>query len=173
MITFPPDYIHFAYFGRPHGLKGAFFLKTEDRRTVWDKYKLLLVETQNGFVERKVLKHYLSGNALVLELEGVNSRTEVEALYGKKICIHKNEIKLNENEFLVHDLMNYDVLVKEKGLLGHIVGIISYGAQENLEIKMNSTQNTILYPFVDKYILHINSEKKQIEVEYLEEFFEN
>lgn len=165
------NYIQFASVGRPHGLKGAFFLKTEDRRKVWNQYQQLLLETPQGFIQKKVNKHYLSGDALVLELEGLNSRSEIESFYNKKIFVHKNEIKLEENEFLVHDLMNFSVICAQKGVLGEIIGVISYGAQENLEIKMIESKHVALYPFIDKYILSINYEKKQIEIEYLEEFF--
>lgn len=164
------NYIDFAQIGRPHGLKGAFFLKTPDKRKIWDGYKVVVVESANGFVEKKVTKHYLSGDALVLELEGINSRTEVESLYNKKLFVHKNQIKLGKDEYLVHDLMNFSVVNKDKGLLGKIVGVVSYGAQENLEISLKECGNIVLYPFVDKYILNIDQEKKEIEVEYLEEF---
>ena len=143
------NYIQFASFGRPHGLKGGFFLKTSDRRKVWDGYKSLLVETQNGFVEKKVTKHYLSGEALVLELEGLNSRTEVEALYDKKIYVHKDFVVVNKDEYLVNDLINFSVIstsaTNEKIIIGQVVGVISYGAQENLEIKLHNS-NVVLYP---------------------------
>jgi 16S rRNA processing protein RimM len=153
-------------------------------------YKLLLVETPHGFVEKKVLRHYLSADALVLELEGISSRQDVESLYDKKIFVHKSEIKLNEDEYLVHDLVSFEIVVrntlgmdpaaspvgsprddKRHHVLGKIIGMISYGAQENLEIKMNDSNKVILYPFIDKYVHKIDYEKKQIEVEYLEEFF--
>ncbi len=174
-------YIYFAQIGRPHGLKGAFFLKTEDRRTVWDKYESILLETPSGFSEKKVIKHFLSGNALALELEGLSTRSEIEALYNKKIFVHQSQIKIKEDEFLVSELTNFQVVNSEKGVLGRVVGVISYGAQENLEIELSesakqiasSPDSTVLYPFIDKYILNIDYEKKQIEVEYLEDFFVN
>jgi 16S rRNA processing protein RimM len=164
------DFIPFASFGRPHGLKGAFFLKTADRRKKWDGYKLLLIETSNGFKEVSVKRHYLSGDALVLEIETIHSRSEVEALYNKKIYVHKNLIQLNQDEYLVHDLLNYNVVCSQKGILGKVIGVISYGAQENLEIKLSISNDIVLYPFIDKFIKKIDNEKKEIEVEYIEEF---
>ncbi len=170
-------YIHFAFVGRPHGLKGGFFLKTEDRRTAWPGYSHVLVETAQGFSEKQVERHYLSGNALALELESL-TRTDLEALYNKKIFVHKSKITLQENEFLVHDLMNFQVRIPNKSIIGKICGVISYGAQENLEIELNSTfksQNPsaherVLFPFIDKYVHVVDYENKQIEIEYIEEF---
>ncbi|MBX9839938.1 MAG: hypothetical protein K2X69_16675, partial [Silvanigrellaceae bacterium] len=107
-------FIQFAQVGRPHGLKGAFFLKTEDKRTEWDGYKKLLVETPNGFIEKKVLKTYLSGNALAIMLDGFINRNEIEPLYNKKIFVHKDEIQLNNDEYIVGNLIGFKVYTEEK-----------------------------------------------------------
>ncbi len=169
LTNVPDDYIHFASFGRPHGLKGGFFLKTEDRRTVWDGYKNILVEFPEGFVEKKVLRHYLSGGALVLELEGITARETIESLYNKKICVRKNQIKLNEDEYLVDELLNFQVRSEEK-IIGKIIGLVSYGAQENLQIQLLENNQEVLYPFIDKFILNIDKENNVVEIVYLEEF---
>ena len=91
-------YINFAQVGRPHGLKGAFFLKTADNRTTWDGYKKLIVETNHGFLEKRVIKTYLSGKALVIVLDGFLNRNDVEPLYNKRIYVHQSEIEVNEDE---------------------------------------------------------------------------
>jgi 16S rRNA processing protein RimM len=137
-------FIQFAQVGRPHGLKGAFFLKTEDKRTEWDGYKKLLVETPNGFIEKKVLKTYLSGNALAIMLDGFINRNEIEPLYNKKIFVHKNEIQLNNDEYIVGNLIGFKVYTEEKGFIGVVKGVSSYGAQDNLEIYMNDSKKTFL-----------------------------
>jgi ribosomal 30S subunit maturation factor RimM len=84
--------------------------------------------------------------------------------------VHKNLIQLNQDEYLVHDLLNYNVVCSQKGILGKVIGVISYGAQENLEIKLSISNDIVLYPFIDKFIKKIDNEKKEIEVEYIEEF---
>jgi 16S rRNA processing protein RimM len=165
------ELISFAAIGRPHGLKGGFFLKTEDRRKKWDGYKSVFLQHENQLIEKKVTKHYLSGQALVLELEGLQSREDIEKLYNQKLYIQKNQIQLKDDEYLVHDLLQYKIVCQNKGVLGEVVGMVSYGAQENLEIKLTENNKIILYPFVDQYILNINSDTKEIEVEYLEVFF--
>ncbi|KAB8029129.1 ribosome maturation factor RimM [Fluviispira multicolorata] len=166
-------YIQFAQVGRPHGLKGAFFLKTEDRRTEWDGYKKLLIETPNGFHEKKVLKAYLSGNALALVLEGFESRNDVEPLYNKKIYVHKNEISVGQNEYIVDTLKGFKVIAENKGNIGSIIGVSSFGAQDNLEIELEGSKRSVLFPFVDAFIKNIDEEKRFIEIIYVPEFFED
>ncbi|BBH52102.1 ribosome maturation factor RimM [Fluviispira sanaruensis] len=166
-------YIQFAQVGRPHGLKGAFFLKTEDRRTKWDGYKKLLIETPQGYHEKKVLKAYLSGNALALILEGFETRNEIESLYNKKIYVHKNEISVGKDEYIVGNLKGFQVIAENKGTIGEIIGVSSYGAQDNLEIKVIGTDKTALFPFVDSFIKKIDEENRSIEIVYVPEFFED
>jgi len=166
-------YINFAQVGRPHGLKGAFFLKTEDNRTTWDGYKKLIVETNHGFLEKKVLKTYLSGKALVIVLDGFLNRNEVEPLYNKKIYVHQSEIELKEDEYIVDKLIGFKVYAEDMGLVGTITGISSFGAQDNLEILSTNTKETFLFPFLDKFVKNIDEHNQRIEVIYIPEFFED
>ena|SRR3989338_2213081 len=166
------NFIHFAHIGRPHGLKGAFFLKTEDRRTQWDGYKQVLIETQEGFLLKKVLKSYLSGNCLALILEGLTTKEQVEALYNKKIYVHSDEIKLKKHEFLVSELNGYEVFDSGHRLLGEVVDLISFGAQDNLRIKTHPSKKEILFPFIEPYVIRVDREHRSIEVMYVPEFFE-
>lgn len=167
------DYIPFAQIGRPHGLKGAFFLKTEDRRTKWDGYKRLLIETKDGFLPTKVVKSYLSGNCLALILDGVETKEQVEALYNKKIYVHKTEIRLKKDEYLAGDLRGYVVYdASNKRVLGTVLGVISFGAQDNLQIQTASSKKEILFPFIEPFVQSIDEANKSIHVIYVPEFFE-
>jgi len=166
-------FIQFAQVGRPHGLKGAFFLKTEDKRTEWDGYKKLLVETPNGFIEKKVLKTYLSGNALAIMLDGFINRNEIEPLYNKKIFVHKDEIQLNNDEYIVGNLIGFKVYTEEKGFIGVVKGVSSYGAQDNLEIYMNDSKKTFLFPFIETFVKKVSDAEERIDIVYVPDFFED
>jgi 16S rRNA processing protein RimM len=166
-------YIQFAQFGRPHGLKGAFFLKTEDKRTEWDGYKLLLIETPQGFIEKKVIKSFLSGNALAIVLDGFDSRSQIEVLYNKKIFVHKNEIQLKEDEYIVGNLVGFKVYSEDKGFIGTVNGVSSYGAQDNLEILVAQTNKISLFPFIDSFVKRVSENEERIDIIYVPEFFED
>lgn len=166
-------YIQFALVGRPHGLKGAFFLKTEDKRTEWDGYKTLLIETPEGFFEKKVLKTYLSGNALAIVLDGFENRNHIEPLYHKKIYVHKNEISIKEDEYIVGTLVGYKVYSEEKGFIGTVKGVSSYGAQDNLEIVVEQSNKIFLFPFIDSFVKSVNANEERVDIIYVPEFFED
>ncbi len=166
-------YIQFAQIGRPHGLKGAFFLKTEDKRKEWDGYKTLLIETPQGFIEKEVIKFYLSGNALAIVLNGFDNRTHIEPLYNKKIFVHKNEIHVKEDEYIVGNLIGYKVYSEDKGFIGTIKGISSYGAQDNLEILVAQSNKISLFPFIDSFIKQVSESEERVDIIYVPEFFED
>lgn len=166
-------YLQFAQVGRPHGLKGAFFLKTEDKRTEWDGYKTLLIETPQGFFEKKVLKTYLSGNALAILLEGFENRNQIEPLYHKKIFVHKDQINVKEDEYIVGTLIGYKVYSDDKGFIGTISGVSSYGAQDNLEISVAESNQIFLFPFIDSFVKRVSASEERIDIIYVPEFFED
>ncbi|WGL58884.1 ribosome maturation factor RimM [Pigmentibacter sp. JX0631] len=165
-------YIQFAQIGRPHGLKGAFFLKTPDRRSQWDGYKSLLLEMPEGFFEAKVAKTYNSGQALAINLEGFTTREQIEPLYNKSIYVHESEIPVAEGEFIVGKLIGYKVYTENKGLIGRIEGVSSFGAQDNLEIYVNKYKKVFLYPFLDNFVTNISESEQKIEIKYVPEFLE-
>ena len=167
------DWIAFAQVGRPHGLKGAFFLKTSDRRTTWDNYQKLLLQTPEGPVALQVLKAYVSGGAVAVVTDVLSTREKVEAAYNAAISVHRSEIQTKEDEYLVSDLLGLKVKCSEKGELGEVVAVVNFGAQENLEIKVKGTSRTIYFPFIDPFIQKIDHPNKTIEILYAPEFFED
>ncbi len=169
-----PDesWVPFARIGRPHGLKGAFFLKTEDRRQTWPGYVQVLQQTKVGPVMRKILQTYTSGNALAVIFEGMNTREIVESMYDDQLFVHRDLLVAGEGEFIVHDLVGMTVSSESRGDLGKVVAVGNFGAQENLEIELKGTQKTILFPFVDSFIKIVDLEKRNIEIVYVVEFFD-
>lgn len=166
-------YIQFAQVGRPHGLKGAFFLKTPDNRTEWDGYSQLLLQTNNGFYETKVIKSYTSGKALAIILAGIEQREAVEALYNKNIFVHETEIPIGEDEYLVANLIGFKVYAETKGYIGTIQGVSSFGAQDNLEIYIEKYKKVFLYPFIDSFVTQVSQQDRRVDIKYVPEFLED
>ena len=166
------EWIAFAQIGRPHGLKGAFFLKTSDNRTTWEGYpEVLHQETGRKY---KVTNHYTTGNALVIMLEGLDSRNAIEPLYLQTLSVHRQNIAAPAaDEYLIADLVGMSVNAANKPNLGIVVAVGNYGAQEILEIQLTGSKETVLYPFMDKYIHEVNSANKTITIEYIADFFES
>jgi 16S rRNA processing protein RimM len=161
-----------ARVGKPHGLKGAFFLKTTDNRTTLENYpSMAFHHPQEGFVESKILKTYLSGGWLVISLEGLENRSQVEELYNTPLYIQNHHIIKAPDEFLVGELIGCSVVDKTGKSLGILMAVVSFGAQDNFEILPGPGKKTVLYPFLESLVT-VHREKKQIEIEYIPELFE-
>lgn len=168
------EWILIAHVGRPHGLKGAFFVKTKDRRTEWGGYVNVLLECQAGFEPRNVLRTYVSGQALAMCLEGLENRETTESFYDKRMFVSRKEIAQAgaDEEYLVHDLEGMAVTAAGHGLLGHVVSVGNFGAQENLEIKLVGSEKTVFFPFIEPFVKNVDMETRSIEIEYVDTFFE-
>jgi 16S rRNA processing protein RimM len=165
-------WISFAKVGRPHGLSGAFFLKTEDRREKWDGYKNLYLEHGKTAVPVHVKNAYQSGGKLALEISAFNSREAVAAGYDKTLYVHRREINLKDDEYLVHDLVGMKVFCEGRGEIGKILSVSNYGAQENLEIDLLNGKGSILFPFIDAFVKKVDNEARTIEIMNVEAFIE-
>jgi 16S rRNA processing protein RimM len=162
-VQTPEGWLWLGQVGRPHGVRGSFFLKTDDNRIDWPGYKKLLIKT----VPEKVVaveNAYVSGGKLALQLESVNSREICESLYNTHLFVSRSEIKLEQDEFLVAELVGCKELIDGRTeAYGHVVAVHNFGAQETLEIQpLNHSQDTILFPFVDAFVVAVNESERTI-----------
>jgi len=164
-ITIPEGWLWVGQVGRPHGIRGAFFLKTEDNRVNWPGYKTLLLRNKQEKLVQ-VDKTYVSGGKLALQLLGLSSREEIEALYNSHLFVSRDEIKLEEQEYLVAELVGCDVFVEGRtGVFGSVVAVHDFGAQETLEIRRTTgEEDTVLYPFTEDFVIDVDEPNKKITV---------
>ena len=163
--TIPEGWLWVGQVGRPHGIRGAFFLKTEDNRVNWPGYKTLLLRNKQEKLVQ-VDKTYVSGGKLALQLLGLNSREEIEALYNSHLFVSRDEIRLEEQEYLVAELVGCDVFVEGRtGVFGSVVAVHDFGAQETLEIRRTTgEEDTVLYPFTEDFVIDVDEPNKKITV---------
>lgn len=160
----PEGYFWLGQVGRPHGVKGAFFLKTEDNRVEWPGYKQVLLKTP-GQVDRPVVveKAYVSGGKLALSLAGIGQREACESLYNAHLFVARSEIQKSEDEYIVGELVGCRVVVDGiEEPYGTVVAVHNFGAQETLEIQRKDSEATVLYPFLESFIVSVDEEKRVV-----------
>ncbi|MFZ9521365.1 MAG: ribosome maturation factor RimM [Silvanigrellaceae bacterium] len=164
--TVPEGYFWLGQVGRPHGVKGAFFLKTEDNRSEWPGYRQLLLKTP-GQADKllTVEKAYLSGGKLAISVAGIAQREACESLYNAHLFVARGEIKKGSDEHIVGELVGCSVAVEGcEGVYGTVVAVHNFGAQETLEIQKKDSEETIYYPFLEDFILSVDEGKKWVVV---------
>ena len=166
------SWIELGSIGKGHGLKGAFFLTTPDRREEWDGYKRLALEVADGFVLVNVVKTYQAGGMLALVLAEIDSKNLADDFRGSRLFVHSSDVLKEEDDVLVGELTGLEVRDENERKIGRVSGVVSFGAQNNLKIVLSSHKEEVLYPLIDAYVQKIDLEKGYIQVVYLPEFLE-
>jgi 16S rRNA processing protein RimM len=159
--------------GRPHGLKGAFLLKTDDNRSEWDGYQDLRLEVAGGFAPCRVTRSYVSGGALALHVDALVDRTAVEAFYDARLFVHRDEIAVGDDEEIVEDLVGLAVVDEQGARLGTVAGVVAFGAQDNLRIAVPGRSEEVLFPYVEGFVLGVDKAAGVVRVRHEPVFFED
>ena len=94
----------------------------------------------------------------MITMEGYNDINQVLKYKGDYVFINKEDIKLNENEYLDEDVIGLNVYVNDK-CLGKVRKIENHNGNEILVV---SSEKDYLIPYNFDIILSINLEKKEI-----------
>ncbi len=95
-----------------------------------DKYLVKKITDRNTFV--------------VLKIEGVNSIDEAEKLINKDLFLEKSDALLGEDEFLVKDVIGFNVVDENNNILGTIKDINDYGAGDVYTV-LDSDNKTFMF----------------------------
>lgn len=147
-----------ARIGAAHGVRGEVRLKsyTEDPLAVRD-YGVL--EASDGRAFTITAARPAAGKSpdmLVVRLEGVSTREDVEVLNGLELSVPRDKLPAAEEEEFYHaDLIGLDVTMKDGTKVGTIVAVQNFGAGDLLEIAP-STGPTVLAPFTRAVVPEID-----------------
>ncbi len=86
--------------------------------------------SENDTYKRKVKSVRVYKDMAYLLLEGVTSRDIAESMVGTKLYVEKDDIMLEENEYLADEIIGYSVLLDNGEEYGEVKEINNYGATE-------------------------------------------
>ncbi|MCR5261735.1 MAG: ribosome maturation factor RimM [Candidatus Gastranaerophilales bacterium] len=157
-----------------HGIKGEVkvgYTKGKERQIEGLKKVMITVNGENTFFNISSVRFHKQ--FALIKFKEVNSINDVEKIKGLDIKISKADAEknLDEDEFLVSDLVGMDVLNKDGEKIGVISNIGSNGVSELLEIT-DANKKIHLVPFVKALVPVVNTEKNQIIVNDIEGLIE-
>lgn len=128
----------------------------------------VLIEKTNG--EKKILSvtklSNLVGDKVVIEFSEITNKTEGNLLAGGFIKINRDILGMEEDEYLLEDLLGMTVITEEKENIGKVVEIFDTAAHDILVVEDENTETLI--PNIENFVKDIDFEKKEIYVEILE-----
>ncbi|GHU16075.1 ribosome maturation factor RimM [Alphaproteobacteria bacterium] len=108
------------------------------------KYKTICDASGKEYGFRVV--RFISGNSVVLSLDGVADRNTAESLRGTSLFVKKTDLpKLSSSEFYISDLIGKTVRVQGREEICTIVSVCNYGAGDLVELSYNEIAFLVLF----------------------------
>jgi len=167
------DYIESGKIVGTHGVRGGLRVQPWcDSPEFLCQFKKLFLKDQNGFNSIKVKTSKPHGNVVIMEVDGVNTMDEAEALRGKVLFIERKALKLEEGQYLISDLLDSEVFDADSGdLLGKISDVSKTGANDVWHIMSNGKE--YLIPVIDDVVISVDIDENKVVIRPLKGIFED
>jgi 16S rRNA processing protein RimM len=145
---------------RAHGIRGEVVIVTHDP----DSETLAEVDTLwIAGTPRKVLGARDTQRGWLVQLEGVVTRNDAEALRGQPVEVDRDALALEDGDVLLDDLVGCKVVRADGAAWGEIVAIEAGSMQDRLVIHDGDVER--LLPLVDAFVTHIDLEAGVVTVD--------
>mgnify|MGYP001174110437 CR=1 FL=1 len=145
-----PHPVLVAEIGAAHGIRGELRVKphTADPEAIAD-YGPLQDETGRRFVVRKLRP---AKEVVIVVFEGIADRTTAEALTGTRLYVDRSALPEPEDDEFYHaDLIGLAVVTSEGEIIGEIVTVQNFGADDLLEVRRPG-KATVFVPFTREVV---------------------
>jgi len=148
---------------RKHSYKGEVVIKLDtDEPDLYQDLEVVFLEL-NGkllpfFIEESLLQ---KGNQLRVRFEDFTTEADAERVLKKEVYLPLTMLpKLEGNKFYYHEIIDFDVIDENFGLVGKIKSVNDSTAQELL-IVQNNKGKEILIPLIDAFLVKVDRDNKQ------------
>lgn len=145
-----------------HGVRGV--LKVEhmcDSPKVLMAQKRVFFLERGAYVEHKVLSASVSGEFLLMSIEGIDSREAAVAQRGRIIYLHRSDIPVKPGAMLVADMIGLPVVHQKTGdVLGEIADISDAAGRRIYTVA--TERGEVLLPDVPEFIKEISEESGMV-----------
>ena len=157
-----------------HGIKGeakvGFTKNQEDFILMLDK---VYVQEGAQYIPLDVENVRINKNFALFKFKGIDSINDLMEYKGKLLFVDEDTIRenLEEDEFLIDELVGLSVFDENDKKLGFVVGVSNNGASDLLSVKTNS-KHICLVPFVQAIIRKVSISDKKIIINNIEGLLE-
>lgn len=166
------DCFYLGIITKPFGYKGELVIYLDvDDPTQYEELPTVLVDMGIGLVPFFIEKLSLKNNNATIRLQDVSPEMAL-TLIKKELYLPLNLLpKLKGKKFYFHEVVNFEVIDAEKGLIGKIEKVLDYPAQPILQV-INPDNKEILIPIADDIIMEVDRKNKKIKVKVPEGLIE-
>ena len=159
MTSSGDDRIEVGYVSRAHGIRG------EVRVVTHDPASTILAEVDEVAIGDRVFELVSARpakDAFIVRLAGVTDRNRAETLRGQTVTVSRDDIALDEGEFLLADLIGCEVVLLDGSGYGEVAAL-EHGPQDLLVIHHDAVER--LVPLVPEIVVEIDLDAGRIVVD--------
>ena len=153
-----------------HGVKGEAKLGyTKNREDFLSRVKLVYLKIDSEYKKFEIEYLKFMPKCAIVKFKGINSINDIVNYKGAVVFIDELIARefLEEDEFLIDELVGMNVYDGGGKRLGSVVGVCNNGASDLLSVKTNS-KNICLVPFVKAIVTSVDMKTKRIQINNLE-----
>lgn len=158
-----------------HGIKGeAKVGYSKNQQDFFTSLDTVYLKDKDNYTSLHILFAKPLKNMMIVKFEGIDSINDILELKGKLLFVEESVIRenLNEDEFLIDELVGLEVFDNENGQkLGFVIGVSNNGASDLISIKTNSKKISLV-PFVKAIVPIVDIKNKKIMINNIEGLLE-
>jgi 16S rRNA processing protein RimM len=148
-----------------HGLRGDLKIRPlPSGALALQGARTVFIQDSNGHLARyEAVRSSLHKQNILLRLSGLENLAAVEPLVGASVWMVRSDLpELDDQQFYWFDLEGLEVIDRQLGALGHVVGMFSTPAHDILEV--DGPTGEILIPAIVPFLVEVDRESGQLHV---------
>jgi 16S rRNA processing protein RimM len=154
------DYYLLGSIVKTHGVKGNIVVRTDvDDPASYKQLKSIFIGTEESKEHFKVTSVSLSGEHLILHLEGIEDMDQAAELIRQQAFLPLSELPvLTGKKIYLHEAIGMTVIDKQKGNLGIIDKI--YDLPEQPVCSLRFMEREVLFPLITVFIEKVDRQNR-------------
>ena len=159
------DYFQLGTIIRSHGIKGDLVIYLDaDNPSSYKKLKSVFLKDGDELKEWKIVSGRVLGQLATFHFAGIEDRNTSDLMIKKEVFLPlKMLTPLKEKQFYFHEVIGFQITDMKAGALGEVTQV--YELPQHPVLAIHYQNKEILIPAVPEFILHVDREKKIIEMD--------
>ena len=157
-----------------HGIQGEAKVGfSKNQQEFFCSLKEIFVKSDNKYLPLKIVRVRISKNCAIVKFDGIDTINDLLPYKGSLLFVTEETIRnnLEEDEFLIDELVGMEVFDKSGNKLGFVIGVSNNGANDLLSVKTKSKKISLI-PFVKAIVSEVKLNEKKIVINNLEGLLE-
>ena len=153
-----------------HGVRGEAKLGyTKNREDFLSQLNEVYLQVNGEYKKFEIENLKFTPKCGIIKFKGINSLNDIAVYKGSVVFVEEQAARefLEEDEFLIDELVGMNVYDGGGKRLGSVVGVSNNGASDLLSVKTN-TKNICLVPFVKAIVTSVDMKTKKIQINNIE-----